>query len=81
MHGQSLASTANARAEALRILRAARRVVISSDAHGPHRAPSLRLAVDALTRLGHKDPQCLASTTPEALLTNGLPEASVELAA
>lgn len=75
LHGE------RARIEALRILRVARRVIVASDAHGPHRAPSLRLAVDVLTRLGHKNPQCLTSTAPEALLTNGLPGAPVELAA
>ncbi len=75
LHGE------RARIEALRILHVARRVVVSSDAHGPHRVPSLRLAVDVLTRLGHRNPQCLTSTSPEALLTNGLPKAPVDLAA
>lgn len=75
LHGE------RARIEALRILRVARRVAVSSDAHGPDRVPSLRLAVDVLTRLGHKNPQRLTSTTPEALLTNGLPRALVGLAA
>jgi protein-tyrosine phosphatase len=75
LHGE------HARIEALRILRLARRVVVSSDAHGTHRVPSLRLAVDVLARLGHKNPECLTSTTPEALLTHGLPRAPAELAA
>ena len=75
LHGE------RARIEALHILRAARRVVVSSDAHGPHRAPSMRLAVDVLTRLGYKNSQGLTSTTPAALLVSGLPNAAVELAA
>jgi protein-tyrosine phosphatase len=75
LHGE------RARMEALRILRVARRVVVSSDAHGPHRVPSLRLAFDVLTRLGHDNPVRLMSTTPEALLAKGLTEEPVELAA
>jgi protein-tyrosine phosphatase len=75
LHGE------RARMEALRVLRAAARVVVSSDAHGPHRVPSLRLAVDVLTRLGLNNPRRLMSTTPEALLTDGLPGAPAELAA
>lgn len=75
LHGE------RARIEALRILRVARRAVVSSDAHGSHRVPSLRLAIDVLTRLGHKNAQRLTSTAPEALLTNGLSGAPVELAA
>jgi protein-tyrosine phosphatase len=75
LHGE------RARMEALRVLRAAARVVVSSDAHGPLRVPSLRLAVDVLTRLGLNNPRRLMSTTPEALLTDGLPRAPAELAA
>ena len=75
LHGE------RARIEALHILRVTRRVVISSDAHGPHRVPSLRLALDVLTRLGHKSPRGLVSAVPAGLLSNGLPGAAVELAA
>ncbi|MGN6166648.1 MAG: CpsB/CapC family capsule biosynthesis tyrosine phosphatase, partial [Solirubrobacteraceae bacterium] len=57
-----------ARIEALRILRVSRYVAVSSDAHGSHRVPSLRLAVDVLTRLGHESPRRLTSTIPQALL-------------
>ena len=61
-----------ARSEALRILRASRCVAVSSDAHGPHRAPSLRLAIDALARFGERSPGRLVSAIPEALVTKGL---------
>jgi protein-tyrosine phosphatase len=75
LHGEG------ARIEALRILRTTRCVAVSSDAHGPHRAPSLRLAVDALARLGDKRPRRLTSAIPEALLTRGLPLEPKALAA
>jgi protein-tyrosine phosphatase len=75
LHGE------RARIDALNILRMTRRVAISSDAHGPHRVPSLRLAMDILTRLGHNSPRRLVSTVPQALLSNGLPGAAAELAA
>lgn len=75
LHGE------RARTEALRILRVTRRLAVSSDAHGPQRVPSLRLAIDVLTRLGCEDARRLMSINPQALLTKGLPDERVELAA
>lgn len=69
------------RIEALRVLETTPRVAVASDAHGPHRAPSLRLAVDALTRLGHRNPARLVSAIPGALVAKGLPVEPVALAA
>ena len=70
-----------ARTEALRILRATPSVVVASDAHGPYRAPSLRLAVDALKGLAENSPCRLVSALPEALLARGLPVEPPALAA
>lgn len=71
LHGE------RARTEALRIMRATRSVAVSSDAHGPHRAPSLRLAVDVLMAHGHRNPRRLVSAIPRALLAEGLPSGSL----
>ncbi len=70
-----------ARTEGLRVLRATDRVVVSSDAHGPHRAPSLRLALGALAALGVPSPQRLVAAIPQALVTRGLPAGPAALAA
>ena len=75
LHGEQ------ARSAALRILRLARRVVVASDAHGIQRAPSLRLAVDVLNRLGHPSPARLVSAAPLALLTEGLAASPTSVAA
>lgn len=60
------------RAAALRVLRAAPKAVIASDAHGRDRMPSLRLALDALAAAGHGDVRRLVSAGPESLLEHGL---------
>jgi protein-tyrosine phosphatase len=75
LHGE------RARIDSLRILRATRRVAVASDAHGPHRAPALPLAVDALKALGEPNPSPLASEVPEVLLAQGLQGGSLALAA
>lgn len=75
LHGERV------RTEALRVIRATHRVVVSSDAHGPHRPPSLRLALDALGALGVPSPQRLVAGTPQALLIRGLPAGPAALAA
>lgn len=75
LHGE------RARSEALRILRATRCVAVSSDAHGPHRAPSLQLAVDALAAIGERSPLRLVSAIPQKLLAEGLRAEPAPLAA
>lgn len=75
LHGE------HARAQALRVLRATQSVAVASDAHGPQRAPSLKLAMDALTGLGVRSPSRLTCAVPQALLAGGLPMASAALAA
>jgi protein-tyrosine phosphatase len=72
---------ARARTEALHVMRATRCVAVSSDAHGPGRAPSLRLAMDALAGLGERNPGRLTSAIPRKLLADGLPAGPVAVAA
>ena len=54
------------------LLRAAPRTLIASDAHGSHRPPALRAAVEALLAAGERDPRRLAGSVPQALLERGL---------
>jgi protein-tyrosine phosphatase len=70
-----------ARSNALRLLHAAPRVAIASDAHGPERAPALRLALSALGGLGEADPLGFVSAAPRALLEQGLQPRSAALVA
>jgi hypothetical protein len=63
------------------LLHAAPRVAIASDAHGPERMPALRVALDALTGSGERDPVRLMSSAPQALLGHGLPARPEALAA
>jgi protein-tyrosine phosphatase len=62
-----------ARANAVRLLRAVPLVAVASDAHGPDRRPSLRLALDALSGLRIANPRRLVADVPRALLQEGLP--------
>jgi protein-tyrosine phosphatase len=62
-----------ARSNALRLLRAAPLVAVASDAHGPDRAPALRLALSALEGFGEADPLRFVAATPHVLLEQGLP--------
>jgi protein-tyrosine phosphatase len=57
---------------ALRLLRTAPHVVISSDAHGGARMPSLRLALDALAASGEPGRERHMAGIPRALLEHGL---------
>ena len=70
-----------ARAEALRLLHATRLVAVASDAHGPERPPSLRLALDTLAGLGEHDPQRFVAAVPSLLLERGLSARSSTAAA
>ena len=69
------------RLNAFRVLDAATRAVIASDAHGPERMPALGLGLDALAASGVRDPGRLAASVPRALLERGLPPPAAELAA
>ncbi len=69
------------RLNAFRVLHAAPRVVIASDAHGPEREPSLRLGLDALAAAGIGDPSRLAGAEPQSLLDRGLGLDAADLAA
>jgi protein-tyrosine phosphatase len=62
-----------ARSNALRLLHAAPLVAVASDAHGPERAPALRLALGALSGLGEADTARFVAAAPRALLEHGLP--------
>jgi protein-tyrosine phosphatase len=75
LHGERV------RATAVRLLRATPRVAVASDAHGPERMPSLRLALDALTGLGVHDPRRFIAEVPASLLQLGLRPRSRRLAA
>lgn len=61
-----------ARANSVRLLHAAPLVAVASDAHGPQRTPSLRLALDALSGLGVRNPARFIADVPHALLEQGL---------
>jgi protein-tyrosine phosphatase len=69
------------RSAALRMLHAAPRAAIASDAHGGDRMPALRLALDALTAAGEPNPERLAGAVPRSLLEHGLPAAPTAAAA
>jgi protein-tyrosine phosphatase len=69
-----------ARTDALRLLHAVPSVAIASDAHGPARPPALRLALDALPRLGQQTPRRYVTAVPHALLERGLPTPSPAIA-
>ena len=69
------------RINAFRLLHAAPRVAIASDAHGLERMPALRMALDALTGSGERDPVRLMSSVPQALLRYGLSARPEALAA
>lgn len=59
------------RINAFRLLHAAPRVAIASDAHGPERMPALRMAVDTLAGAGELNPRRFAGASPLALLRDG----------
>ena len=69
------------RINAFRLLHAAPRVAVASDAHGPERMPSLQLALDALAGSGERDPGRLMSSVPQAMLRYGLTARPEALAA
>jgi protein-tyrosine phosphatase len=69
------------RAVALKLLSAAPRAVIASDAHGAHRPPALGAAVQELSSLGDEDPRRFVSSIPRALLERGLDVRGQALAA
>jgi protein-tyrosine phosphatase len=75
LHGE------RARTNALRLLRAAPLVAVASDAHGPERVPSLRLALDALIGLGVRNPGRFVADVPATLLRQGLPTGAQAVAA
>ncbi len=60
------------RGTALALLDRVPRAVIASDAHGSHRPPALRLAIEALLAAGERNPDRFASTIPRSLLERGL---------
>jgi protein-tyrosine phosphatase len=60
------------RAVALRLLRSTPGAVLASDAHGPHRPPSLQAALDEFAALGEPNPARFAGTRTRALLNRGL---------
>jgi protein-tyrosine phosphatase len=62
-----------ARSDALRLVHAAPLVAIASDAHGPDRAPALRLALSVLAGIGESSPLDFVAATPRALLDRGIP--------
>lgn len=70
-----------ARSNALRLLHATPLVVVASDAHGPPRMPSLRLALDVLAGIRERDPGRFVAAAPQALLQRGLPGRVPALAA
>ena len=69
------------RTVALRLLRSAPRVVIASDAHGGARAPSLRLAVDALVAAGERNCERFVASGPRSLLEDGLAQPPAKMVA
>ena len=60
------------RAVALRLLRSTAAAVLASDAHGPHRPPSLHTALEELASVGEANPSRFAGTRTRALLNRGL---------
>jgi protein-tyrosine phosphatase len=60
------------RAVALRLLRSTPGAVLASDAHGPHRPPSVQAALDEIAALGEPNPGRFAGTRTRALLNRGL---------
>jgi protein-tyrosine phosphatase len=56
----------------LELVRSAPTAVIASDAHGPHRPPSLGPGLDALATAGDANPARFAGTRTRALLNRGL---------
>ncbi|MGZ4267384.1 MAG: CpsB/CapC family capsule biosynthesis tyrosine phosphatase [Solirubrobacteraceae bacterium] len=60
------------RATALRLLRSTPWAVLASDAHGPHRPPSLQAALDEVAALGEPNPARFAAARTRALLNRGL---------
>jgi protein-tyrosine phosphatase len=60
------------RAVALRLLRSTPGAVLASDAHGPHRPPSLQAALDEVAALGEPNPARFAGMRTRALLNRGL---------
>jgi protein-tyrosine phosphatase len=61
-----------ARELAFRLLSVWPRAAVASDAHGPERPPSLRLALDVLSAGGEPDPGRYVAAAPHALLKRGL---------
>jgi protein-tyrosine phosphatase len=57
---------------ALRLLRSVPRAAIASDAHGSHRPPALRPALEALLAARERNPDRLAAAVPRSLLERGL---------
>lgn len=62
-----------AREFAIRAIRSSPVAVLSSDAHGSERPPSMQLGVGMLRGLGVPQPEWLTEVTPRALLERGLP--------
>lgn len=60
------------RALALRLLRSTPGAVLASDAHGPHRPPSLQAALDEVAALGEANPARFVGLRTRALLNRGL---------
>jgi len=75
LHGERVRTTA------VRLLREAPLVAVASDAHGPERMPSLRLALDALTGLAVHQARRFMADVPATLLERGLRPRSRTLAA
>ena len=70
-----------AREIAFQLLRAWPLVAVASDAHGPERMPSMRLAIAVLEDAGERDPGRFVATAPAALLEQGLPARTPAVAA
>jgi protein-tyrosine phosphatase len=83
LNAWSLAGLNGERAQSIAraLLHATPVVAVASDAHGAQRTPSLRLAVDALTALGERDPRRFVDAIPHKLLEQGLPARSSARAA
>lgn len=70
-----------ARNDAIKLLNAGPRIAIASDAHGTHRPPSLKLALESVAALGEREPWRFIDAVPNGLLERGLPVGSRQLAA
>ncbi len=70
-----------ARTFAIRAIRSSPVAVVSSDAHGGKRPPSLRLGLRLLQGLGLSRPEWFTETAPRTLLERGLPAPASAIAA